>query len=99
MVTEPAHSLLAPAIARLIAAARVMPGVCGVFESSLSLEIIFTPLLRQSIFIADLIFPARQPSTHDVAFKIVAKLQPKTRLGRYDQLTVHRHGYFIEESE
>src|SRR5262245_50991451 len=50
MVTVPAHSLLAPVRARVIAAARVMPGVCGVLESSCPARTIFTPCSRQSIF-------------------------------------------------
>src|SRR5260221_7507030 len=50
MVTVPAHNLLAPVRACVMAAARVMPFVCGVFGSSWSLRIIFTPSSRQSIF-------------------------------------------------
>src|SRR5260221_14285641 len=50
MVTVPAHNLLAPVRACVMAAARVMPFVCGVFGSNWSLRIIFTPSSRQSIF-------------------------------------------------
>src|SRR5271167_4054825 len=45
----PAHSLLAPALAWVIAAARVMPDVCGVFKSSSSECTILTPWVSQSI--------------------------------------------------
>jgi hypothetical protein len=48
MVTVPAQIFSAPARARLIAAARDMPGVCGVFGSSESPGMTFTPLWRQS---------------------------------------------------
>src|ERR1700693_6206765 len=45
----PAHSLLAPALACVIAAARVMPDVCGVFKSSSSERTILTPCFAQSM--------------------------------------------------
>ena len=45
----PAHNLLAPALAWVIAAARVMPDVCGVFKSSSSECTILTPCFTQSI--------------------------------------------------
>lgn len=47
--TVPAHSLLAPVRACVIAAARVIPGVWGVFESSPPACTIFTPCCFQSI--------------------------------------------------
>jgi hypothetical protein len=47
MVTVPAHSLLAPVRACVIAAARFMPGVWGVFRSSASLVTTRTPWSRQ----------------------------------------------------
>src|SRR5262245_18071572 len=47
MLTVPAHSLLAPVLAWVIAAARVIPGVCAVFKSSWSPGITFTPSSRQ----------------------------------------------------
>src|SRR5918996_3626853 len=46
--TVPAQSLLAPALAKLIAAARVMPGVCGVLRSSSEALTMRTPWSRQS---------------------------------------------------
>src|SRR5947208_8975616 len=48
MSTVPAHSLLAPVLAAEIAALRVIPGVCGVFESSSSPRTTRTPRRRQS---------------------------------------------------
>jgi hypothetical protein len=45
----PAQSRFAPAITLLMAAARVMPGVCGVFESSWSLWTILTPPSRHGL--------------------------------------------------
>src|SRR4029077_9535271 len=48
--TVPAHNLFAPVRACVMAAARFMPSVCGVLESSWSTRIIFTPCSRQSIF-------------------------------------------------
>ena len=50
--TVPAQSLLAPALARSIAAARVMPGVCGVLKSSSDALTMRTPWMRQSGFSA-----------------------------------------------
>src|ERR1700730_15033588 len=50
MVTVPAHNLFAPVRACVMAAARFMPSVCGVLESSWSARTIFTPCSRQSIF-------------------------------------------------
>src|SRR5271166_6009132 len=50
MATVPAHNLFAPVRACVMAAARFMPSVCGVLESSWSARIIFTPCSRQSIF-------------------------------------------------
>jgi len=50
MFTMPAHNLIAPVRACVMAAARSMPGVCGVLGSSWSARIIFTPCSRQSIF-------------------------------------------------
>jgi hypothetical protein len=47
--TVPAHSLLAPVRARVIAAAPVMPGVWGVFGTRSSAGMILTPLCCQSI--------------------------------------------------
>src|SRR5262245_49024983 len=47
MVTVPAHNLLAPVLACVIAAARVIPGVCAVFKSSWLPGITFTPRSRQ----------------------------------------------------
>src|SRR5215831_18731264 len=49
MVTVPAQSLLAPVLAWVMAAARVMPAVCGVFRSSALLGITWTPCSRQSL--------------------------------------------------
>src|SRR5215207_7423090 len=48
MVTVPAQRFSAPALAALIAAARFIPGVCGVFTSSSSACTTRTPLSRQS---------------------------------------------------
>jgi hypothetical protein len=45
----PAHNLLAPTVAWVIAAARVMPDVCAVFKSSSSECTILTPCFAQSI--------------------------------------------------
>jgi hypothetical protein len=45
----PAQGLLAPALTRVIAAARVMPDVCGVFKSSSSECTILTPCFAQSM--------------------------------------------------
>src|SRR5262245_21108321 len=47
MVTVPAQSLLAPVLAWVMAAARVMPAVCGVFRSSPLLGTTWTPCSRQ----------------------------------------------------
>src|SRR5918996_6535340 len=47
--TVPAQSLCAPALAKLIAAARVIPGVCGVLKSSSDALTIRTPCSRQSV--------------------------------------------------
>src|SRR2546428_13328081 len=49
MVTVPAQSLLAPVLAWVMAAARVMPAVCGVFKSSVLLGTTWTPCSRQSL--------------------------------------------------
>src|SRR5271163_133369 len=45
----PAHSLFAPVRACVMAAARVMPDVCGVFVSSSAARTIFTPCSFQSM--------------------------------------------------
>lgn len=45
----PAHKVFAPAFAYVIAAARVMPDVCGVFMSISSACTIVTPFFLQSI--------------------------------------------------
>src|SRR5580693_7511605 len=47
MVTVPAHSFCAPTRAKLIAAARFMPGVWAVFASSESAGITRTPVCFQ----------------------------------------------------
>ena len=44
IVTVPAHSFCAPTRAKLIAAARDMPGVCGVLESRLLEGMTATPV-------------------------------------------------------
>jgi len=49
MITVPAHSFSAPVRAVVIAAALVMPGVCGVLISSSSPRTTRTPLVRQSV--------------------------------------------------
>src|SRR4051794_39167716 len=49
MTTVPAHSFSAPARAAVIAAARLMPGVCGVLASSWSSRTTRTPCSRQSV--------------------------------------------------
>src|SRR5215831_6352463 len=49
-VKVPAHNLLAPVLAAVIAAARVILGVCGVFRSTWLAGITFTPWSRQSVF-------------------------------------------------
>src|SRR4051812_33481181 len=49
MCTVPAHSFSAPTRAKLIAAARFMPGVWAVLASSWSPGITRTPVLRQSV--------------------------------------------------
>ena len=49
--TVPAHSLFAPARAWVIAAARVIPGVCGVLRSSSSDRTTRMPCVFQSGFI------------------------------------------------
>src|SRR5581483_10122092 len=48
MTALPAQSFSLPARARSIAAARFMPGVCGVLESSWSARTMRTPLCSQS---------------------------------------------------
>jgi hypothetical protein len=48
MVTVPAQSLREPTRWWLIAAARFMPGVCGVFVSNRSAGTTTTPCVRQS---------------------------------------------------
>src|ERR1700722_7894100 len=48
MITVPAQSFCEPTRAKFTAAARSMPGVCGVFLSSRSLLMTRTPSLRQS---------------------------------------------------
>src|SRR5262245_28327859 len=53
MSTVPAHSFSAPARAVVIAAARVMPGVCGVLGSSSPARTTRTPLSRQSVIATD----------------------------------------------
>src|SRR5262249_18905172 len=47
MVTVPAHSFSAPTRAKLMAAARFMPGVCAVFGSSDEAGMTLTPWRRQ----------------------------------------------------
>src|SRR3954467_6278281 len=49
MSTVPAHSFSAPARAEVIAAARVMPGGCGVFGASSPALTTRTPSVRQSV--------------------------------------------------
>src|SRR5713226_5761914 len=49
MWTVPAQIFCAPTRAKLIAAARFMPGVCGVLVSSWSPEMTLTPLVFQSM--------------------------------------------------
>jgi hypothetical protein len=49
MSTVPAQSFSAPARAVVMAAARVMPGVCGVSVSSSPDRTTRTPLVRQSM--------------------------------------------------
>src|ERR1700693_3895362 len=49
MCTVPAQIFWAPTRAKLIAAARFMPGVCGVLVSSWSPGMTLTPLVFQSI--------------------------------------------------
>src|SRR5216684_6254412 len=49
MWTVPAQIFCAPTRAKLIAAARFIPGVCGVLVSSWSPGITLTPLVFQSI--------------------------------------------------
>src|SRR5689334_17014558 len=49
MCTVPAHSFWAPTRAKLLAAARFMPGVCAVFVSSWSAGITRTPSCFQSV--------------------------------------------------
>ena len=48
MSTVPAQSFSAPARAVVIAAARLIPGVCGVFGSSSPARTMRTPFRRQS---------------------------------------------------
>src|SRR5918998_2538637 len=48
MTTVPAHSFSAPACAVVIAAARLIPGVCGVLGSSSPARTMRTPSRRQS---------------------------------------------------
>src|ERR671918_1894863 len=55
--TVPAQSLLAPALAKSIAAARVMPGVCGVLKSSSDALTMRTPCVRQSGLSAGSVIP------------------------------------------
>src|SRR5919106_4332851 len=55
--TVPAQSLLAPALAKSIAAARVMPGVCGVLKSSSAALTMRTPCVRQSARSGPVILP------------------------------------------
>src|SRR5258708_17039772 len=55
MVTVPAHSFCAPARAKLIAAARDMPGVCGVLVSRSRPLTTRTPLVRQSCLVLSVI--------------------------------------------
>src|SRR5690606_28683161 len=63
-LTVPAQSLEAPALAKLIAAARVMPGVCGVLKSSSDALTMRTPWLRQSIWpAASVIAASSTPSS------------------------------------
>ena len=47
IVTVPAQSFVAPVRAWVIAAARVIPGVCAVLRSSCALGMILTPWSRQ----------------------------------------------------
>src|SRR5262245_581037 len=49
MVTVPAHSFSAPTRALVIAAARLIPGVWGVLESSVPAFTTRTPAVRQSV--------------------------------------------------
>src|ERR1700733_10825331 len=51
MLTVPAHIFCAPTRAKLIAAARFIPGVCGVLVSSWSPGITLTPCSFQSVWL------------------------------------------------
>jgi hypothetical protein len=59
-----AHSFSAPARAVVIAAARLMPGVCGVFASSSPARTTRTPSVRQSFASPE---PAMQPTSLPVS--------------------------------
>jgi hypothetical protein len=50
MITVPAHNFCEPTRLKFTAAARSMPGVCGVLVSNRSLLITRTPSVRQSGF-------------------------------------------------
>src|SRR5687767_13849985 len=69
MTTVPAHSFSAPARAVVIAAARLMPGVCGVLGSSSSARTTRTPSWRQSDAMGVLIaqVPLRHALSRDPA--------------------------------
>src|SRR6266446_4773732 len=58
--TVPAQIFCAPTRAKLIAAARFIPGVCGVLVSSWSPGMTLTPLVFQSIPCCSLISPFRK---------------------------------------
>src|SRR6478672_409249 len=60
MVTVPAHSFCAPTRAKLIAAARFMPGVWAVLVSREPAGITRTPSCFQSVMTADLGAPPRR---------------------------------------
>src|SRR4029434_10180905 len=82
ITTVPAQSFSAPARAWVIAAARFMPGVCGVLVSSSSAWTTRTPWCRQrDVVIAGISFPAL-PSFHALAVDRVA----------------HHHGELVDEA-
>src|SRR5215469_18619770 len=61
MVTVPAQIFCAPARAKLIAAARSIPGVCGVLRSSWSAGMTLTPSVRQSRVLLDSVIVSSRP--------------------------------------
>src|SRR3954471_24040215 len=61
MCTVPAHSLLAPTFANVMAAARSMPGVCGVLRSNSPARTTRTPSSRPSV-LASLVVMACAPA-------------------------------------